>query len=265
MEFLKKNYEKVLLGVVLLGLTVAVALLLIILPSKRAKLVEIRDNLLHPKINPLPLLDLAAEQAMLERVQAPVHLDFTHNHNLFNPVVWQKKADGSLIKVQTGHELGPDAMQVTAITPLYLQLTFDDPSANGYLIGVENEAAVKPSQRPKRETFVKQDTKNDMFTLRQIKGPPEKPEGLLLEMNETGETVFVGPGKPYKRVEGYSADLKYPPESNKMWRGQRIGAPLTFGGGQYNIVAITQTNVVILFKPNEKKTTINFNVVTETR
>ena len=84
-------------------------------------------------------------------------------------------------------------------------------------------------------------------------------------MNETGERVSVAPGKPFKRVDGYEADLKYPPEGNKVWMRQRMNANLNFGGGQYNIVVITQTNVILSSKQNEKRTTINFNAPTEAR
>ena len=119
-------------------------------------------------------------------------------------------------------------------------------------------------KRGKRQTLAKLNTKNDYFTLREVKGPPENPTGFLLELGDTGEKVSVAPGKPYKRVDGYAADLKYAPE-NKTWRNQRMGQTLTFAGDQYNIVAITQSNVVLSAKANDKKTTLNFVSSTEPR
>src|SRR4051794_21495856 len=98
MEILKKHYEKIVLGVVLLGLTVAVALLPIILGSKRAKLDAMHDVLTHPKIKELPPLDLALPEAALQRVQAVARLDFTRTHNLFNPVLWLKSPEGRPVK-----------------------------------------------------------------------------------------------------------------------------------------------------------------------
>jgi hypothetical protein len=264
MEFLKKNYEKVVLGVVLLGLTVAVALLPVILGSKRAKLTEMRDVLTHPKIKELPPLDLAPQEAALQRAQAVARLDFTRNHNLFNPVLWQKTPDGRIVKASAGPQLGPEKMEITDIKPLFLQLAFNSVSGSSYLVGVENEAASQPGKR-KGEKLASKDSKNDLFTLRDVKGPADKPTELVLELNETGEVISIAPGKPFRRVDGYSADLKYPPD-NKTWRAQRSGATLNFAGGQYNIVAISQSNVVFSAKQNEKKTTINFiNAVTETR
>jgi hypothetical protein len=262
MDLIKKHYEKVLLGVVLLGLTVAVVLLPFIISAKRADLEQKRVNSV-PRPKPLTPLDMAVEDTALQRVQSPVKLDFTTKHNLFNPVVWQKTADGHLVKVQTGNEIGVGALEVTDIKPLYLQLTYNAWSDPGYLIGVERQAATDPGKRSKRETFLKRDTKNDLFTLRDVKGPPDKPTELVLELSETGDAISISPDKPFKRVEGYQADLKYGLEANKIWKNQRVGATLNFAGGQYIVVAITENNVVLSAKSNDKKTTITFNPATE--
>ena len=53
MEFLKKNYEKVVLGVVLLGWTIAACLLPFIISAKRASLEEQRVST-KPKVKELP-------------------------------------------------------------------------------------------------------------------------------------------------------------------------------------------------------------------
>jgi hypothetical protein len=49
--------------------------------------------------------------------------------------------------------------------------------------------------------------------------------------------------------------LKYDPE-NKKWTNQRVGGALSFAGENYNIVAITKNEVVVLAKSNQKKTPI---------
>jgi hypothetical protein len=266
MEFLKKHYEKLLLGLVLLGLTVAAAMLPFVISAKRTELTTIRDNLINPKVKELAPLDMAREDATLQRAQAPVRLSFSGKHNLVNPVLWQKSPDGRLLKIQTGNEV-VSAAEVTDIRPLYLNLSFDSVSGKGFLFGVQNEAAASPAKRAKHQTLCSKDNpKNDYFTLREAKGPVESPTAFVLELNDSGEVVNVEPGKPYKRVDGYEADLKYAPE-NKLMRGQRVGATLTFAGGQYNIVAISKSNVVLSAKSNDKKTTLNFNVnaVTEPR
>lgn len=262
MDLIKKHYEKVLLGVVLLGLTVAVVMLPFIISAKRTDLETQRVNSV-PRPKPLPPLDMNVEDAALQRVQSAVKLDFTSKHNLFNPVVWQKMADGHLVKIQTGNEIGVGALEVTDIKPLYLQVTYDSPNANGYFIFVERPAAAEASKRAKHEAFVVKDEKKDLFTLRDVKGPADKPTELVLEMNETGDSISITPDKPFKRVEGYQADLKYGLEANKIWKSQRVGATLNFAGGQYIIVAITENNVVLSAKSNDKKTTITFNPATE--
>lgn len=254
MDFLKKNYEKVLLGLVLLGLTIAVASLPVIISHTRQKLEDAANSQLNPKIMPLPPLDTKLEDDALQRVQTPYKLDFTTKHNLFNPVLWQKTADGRLVKVVSGNELGAGALEVTAINPLYLKLTYKAPTANGYFVTVEDQAA-PPGRRFPHDTILNKESKGD-YTLLDIKGPPEKPTQLLLEMKETGEDFSLLPDHPFKRVDGYSADLKYPPEPGWIRNNQRVGASLYFGGGQYIIVAITQSNVVVSAKSNDKKTTI---------
>jgi hypothetical protein len=64
--------------------------------------------------------------------------------------------------------------------------------------------------------------------------------------------------KPFRRVDGYMADLKYDPESKK-WLNQRVGSSLKFGDDEYNIVAINQNEVVLSAKSNQKKTTLTYN------
>jgi hypothetical protein len=52
-------------------------------------------------------------------------------------------------------------------------------------------------------------------------------------------------------------DLKYAPE-NKSWINRRVGASLSFNGEDYNIVAITENEVVLSAKSNQKKWTIKY-------
>lgn len=261
MDLIKKHYEKVLLGVVLLGLTVAVVLLPFIINAKRSELAA-KEVSMAPRPKPLPPLDMSVEDAALQRQQSPFKPDFTSKHNLFNPVLWQKLADGRLVKIATGNETGAGALEITSIKPLYLQITYDSPNANGYFIFVERQAATEPGKRTKQEAFVVKGEKKDFLTLRDVKGPPEKPTELVLEMNDTGEPISVGSDKPFKRVEGYEADLKYGLD-NKVWNKQRVNSVLTFAGGQYKIVAITENNVVLSATSNDKKTTITFNPANE--
>jgi hypothetical protein len=89
MDFLKKHYEKVLLGVVLLGLAVAVAFLPFKIASEKQKLEDMRNQLIHPKVKALANLDLALPDEMLKRMATPAMIDFSAPNKLFNPMPWQ--------------------------------------------------------------------------------------------------------------------------------------------------------------------------------
>jgi hypothetical protein len=251
MDFLKKNYEKVLLGVVLLGLTIAVASLPFIISSARQKIEDAANQQLHPVIKPLPDLDTKLEDDVLQRASAPYKLDFTSKHNLFNPVLWQKLPDTRLIKIVSGNELGAGALVVTNISPLYLKLTYKSPtgSPDAYFVMVEDQGAPR-GKSGAHETIVGKDAKGD-YNLLQVKGPPDKPTGLELQVKETSEKFSLSADRPYTTVDGYTADLKYPPEAGWIRNNQRVGSLLVFGGAQYKIVAITQSNVVVSAQSND--------------
>lgn len=255
MEFLKKNYEKVVLAVVLLGLTVAACLLPFIISSKRAGLeLEVQRP---PRPKELPPLEMSVEDTAMQRAQAAYALDFTAKHNLFNPVTWKKKPDGSLIKEQTGNEEGAGALELTATKPLFLKISYGSPSANGYLITIDRPGA-PPGKQQHTQSFVSKENKSELVTLRDVKGDAAKPSELDLEWNETGEMIQITPDKPFQKVEAYVADLKYPPEGNKSWTDRRFGQTLNFANATYKIVAITQSNIVVS-APNNKKTTITLH------
>ena len=257
MDFIKKNWEKVLLGVVLVGLAVAVAFLPLKIASEKQNLEEVRNKILNPVVKPLPPVDLNGPEALLKRSATPLVLDFSTGHRLFNPVLWQKSADGKPLKIQSGNEVGPSALVVTKTTPLYTVITFDNVTTNEtgarYAIGLERQAADKAKDRGKRPYFVSVDSKADVFKLVSIKGPPENPTELTLELADSQEKITIGKGNPFRRVDGYLADLKYPPE-NYTRLGRRIGDKLTFGGADYNIVAISETEVVVSAGSGKKTT-----------
>ena len=104
MDFLKKHYEKVLLGAVLLGLAGAVGFLFFKIASEKEELERKETELTKPRVTPLPELDLGAYQAVLQRLGASALLDLSVPHKLFNPIeeeVSCKKvsADGMLLDI----------------------------------------------------------------------------------------------------------------------------------------------------------------------
>lgn len=261
MDFVKKNWEKILLGVILVGLLVAVGFLPLKIASEKQNLVEIRVGYETRTVAPIPPPDLSEAEKALERTRERVRLDLSSGHRLFNPVLWQKSIDGKPIKVQTGNEIGPQAVEVTEITPLYLHISLDSvlvtDSGPRYAIGIEKQAADRRRDRVKRQTYASVDDKNDTFQLREAKGPPEAPTSLELVLTDTGEPVAISAEKPFQRVDGYMTDLRYPPE-NRTWTDRRVGDQVPIAGEAYNIVAITK-NEVVLSAQSGKKTSLKFN------
>ncbi|HOX58353.1 MAG TPA: hypothetical protein P5205_14895 [Candidatus Paceibacterota bacterium] len=259
MDFLKKNYEKVLLGVVLLGLAVAVAFLPFKIASEKQELENMRNQLIHPSVKPLTNLDLTLPDSVLKKAAAPARVDFGAPNKLFNPMLWQKTVDDRLIKVGATN-IGPNALVITKLVPLYLKITLDDVTVTDSgvrcKIGVEDETALNLKDRRKQK-YVKLGDKNETFAMRDIKSPPDNPTNVtaVLELNDTRQRVQLTRDQPYRRVAGHMVDLKYAPE-NKTWNARRVDASLAFNGEDYKIVAITENEVVLSAKSNLKKWTV---------
>ena len=200
---------------------------------------------------------------MLKRAAAPALVDFSAPNKLFNPMPWQKAADGHLIKVDATN-IGPNAVTITKMVPLYLKLTLDEvtvtDSGARCKIGIENEAAAQ-SQGPAES----RSTASSATRTRRLRCAKSRPRRttrptvtVVLELNDTAQRVTVTKEQPFRRIDGYMVDLKYAPE-NKTWTGRRVGASLSFNGEDYNIVAITENEVVLSAKSNQKKWTIKYS------
>src|SRR5436190_4374271 len=242
MDFLKKHYEKILLGVVLIGLAAAVVFLQFVVANEKEKLTNLTTTVLNPKVKPLTNVDLTVLDSALKRVAAPAMIDLGQPNRLFNPMPWQKSADGRLIPSQ---KVGPNAVTITNISELYLRLTLDSvtPSDSGpkYVIGIEKQAAALAAQRVKKQTYcsLNPPTKNDTFTMVEVKGKPDEPSQIVVQLNDTGEKAVITKEQPFRRVDGYMADLHYDLEK-KSWTRRRVNSqpPLSLNGEDYNIVAI---------------------------
>jgi hypothetical protein len=262
MEFIKKNYEKIILIAVLIGLVGVLVGMWFVIMADRQKMEDFNSQIIHGKPVLLPPLDMSNQDAILGRVKEPYQLDFSETNKLFNPVQWRKTADGNLIKLPTGRELGPGAAVISKITPLYFSISLDSVETNlttpRYKISVEHQASSLPYQRrPQAKFAAKGEGVSGFFKVADVKGAPEDPSELELQLPD-GKTVAVGKDKPFRVVEGYSADFKYdppgiPPAERVNATGLRVGDPLNFGGDQYNIIAIEQNEVVLLAQSNQKK------------
>jgi hypothetical protein len=263
MEFIKRNYEKIILSLVLLGLVGALAFMPVVIYYDQQQMADAKNNVTHPKTVPLQELNLSRQQAVLDRLKSPYKLDLSTTNQLFNPVQWQKDKSGAWIKIMTGHEVGPGAAVVAKITPLYYIISLDSVATNAlgapprYTFTVEHQASALPAQRHPQHQYASVGEKARDFSLPKqgVKGPPENPDQLTLKLADTGDEVTVSKDKPFRRVDAYSADLKYSPE-NYSRSGQRVGDHLTFAGDDYNVIAIDKNEVILLAQSNQKKYTL---------
>ena len=250
MEFLKAHYEKIVLSVVLVGLAAAAALMPIRVAKERQNEEQRQIDLLPPKVKPLEPIDLTTNATAISRLETPAKLKLSGEHNVFNPVRWQKRPDGGVLK---GTDAGINALEVTNIHPLRLRLSFDqvtgDPENPAYYISVLDES--KSSRETPPIARLKQ--KNNVFTIEEVRGDPSNPNELDILIEGDKTPVTIGKEKPYERIVGYSADLRYDPE-NRTWRNQKKDDEISFAGESYKIVAISPTEVVLSAKSNKKQT-----------
>lgn len=262
MEFFKKHYEKILLGLVLAGLIGALIFMVLFIMADKDAMDARASTLIHPQVKALTNLDLTVEQNVTKSLQSSYRLDLETTNKVFNPMEWQKTADGSLIKIRKGNEIGAAAVIVTNISPLYLVLSLDGVTTNElgarYVIGVEKQAAPTLAKRHKQQRFISVgDKANDTFSLVSVKGSPENPESVVLKLVDTGEMVTVAPGKSYRRVDSYTADFRYDLE-RKVFHVKRVGDKVSFNNTDFIVSEINQNELILSDQSNQKKTSLPF-------
>jgi len=258
MEFLKKNYEKLVLSVVLLSLAVAAALLPSWVATEKARLGKILKWESETPPKELKPINLITNETALRRLKRPEPVRLLGVHNVFNPVQWKRMPDGNLIKVVTGEEIGPGALKITEIRPLNLIVAYDGVTTGDLVqhrIKVTREADKSSGKRsPTTRPITAVGNRNDIFAVKEIK-PKEDPQEFVLEMLDSKQTIVVTKDKPYISVAGYAADLRYEPEK-LPFPNRRVEDKLVFSGDTNKIVAITETAVTVEALSNTKRTTI---------
>jgi len=258
MEFLKKHYEKLILSVVLLGLAVVVATLPLKVSKERENQEARKQALIGAPVKPFPPVNLSTNQAVLEKVKTPIKFEISGKHNLFNPVPWEKRPSGELVKIQTGRETGIEAMKVLGTHPLQMIVKLDDVSASDtnaikYTVTVIRET----DKTPRNSRALAKGATSPIGTIREVIGAPENPTSLLFRL-PNGTDVTISKEKPYTEIIGYSADLAYP-LTGWTKKDARVGEqiPTPIGNDFYKIVAIKQDQVIFSAKSNQKQTPIN--------
>jgi hypothetical protein len=260
MQFLKKHYEKILLGIVLVGMVGVLVFMIFYIAADKQAMEDNVNSLINPSVKPLPDLDLSTNMAAIARLQSPYVLDLETSNKVFNPFEWQKTLDNQLIRKSTS--AGPQAVVVTNINPLYLVLSLDSVTTNElgarYVIGVERQADKNPAKRRKQQRFVSVgDKPNDTFSLVEVKGAPENPDALTFKLVDSGELAIVAHDKAFRRVDAYTADFRYDPEK-KVFRGRRPGDKVNFGGVDYLVADVNPNELILEDQSNQKKTSLPF-------
>ncbi|HSY16875.1 MAG TPA: hypothetical protein VK815_01010 [Candidatus Acidoferrales bacterium] len=264
MDFLKKHYEKILLGLVLAGLIGALVFMPFYISSDNADMTALTEGIIKRTPTELTNLDLTVETTVTARLHGPYSLDLETGNRAFNPMEWVKDSQGGMMLA--GHN-GPQLVVVTNITPLYLNITLDTVTTNGndiptrYAVGVEKQAEKSPPKRHKVPRFIsKGDKPNDTFGLVDVKSTPDNPDAdeLTIKLVDTGELVTISKQKSYKRVDAYAADFRYPPE-NKTFLHRREGDHVSFNGTDFIVDGVSQNEVILQDQSNQKKTARPFN------
>ena len=258
----KRHYEKVVLALALIGLVGAVVYLNQMKNAENVKIEAYEKGIPKRKVKPVQTVEVTTLSSAMLHATNPPALNFTPPHNLFNPVKWQRRADGTMIKVETGTEVGPLALQITNISPLNLIITLDSQSGSGLNMSVTQEASTNRFLRGKVARYLTTNSNPErihatkIFTLRDFKLLPEGPVADIELIDGTKTTLTTN--KPFVRIEGYKADLFYPPEKTPL-NGKRVGDSLTLAGENYIIVAITPNEVVVSARSNDRRYTIRNN------
>ncbi len=147
----------------------------------------------------------------------------------------------------------PTGLEVTAVRPLYLTISFKRAAGSGYFIGVERQAAESAAFRRERPLFLTVGVVNKYLDVKLVgvRGAPESPT-LVLQLLGSGEMIAISENHPFRRVEGYETDLRYAPE-DKRFANRHVGDEITAGGTFYEISAISPTEVVVMAKRNDQE------------
>jgi len=266
MQFIKNHYEKILLGAVLLGLVGLLVAMWFVIEADKEKMENLSTTYFPKTPQPLPDLNLKAQDEAMSRLATPPTLDLSTTNKLFNPVPWLMDR-GKLKKIDNDTMFGPGAIVVTNIEPLYFTITLETATTNAagglYTFIEEDQSASRTWERRSRRHYlavgeaVSDKTvtgKDESFKLVSIKGSPENPEELELKLAGAGGTVPLSKAKPFRRVDAYTADLTYAPD-NLNFPELRVGSLIRFGGEGYYIIGIDQHEVVLLAQSNQKRWT----------
>jgi hypothetical protein len=256
MDFLKKHYEKVTLGAILLGL--AIAAVAVFMSASDAQSTSATEPAGPPPKTPYQPLNLTTQEMAVARLKTPPKVKLVGTNLTFNPVLWVSSPKGQLRKITPG-ERGPEALKLSKPTPIPFSIEFIRVAAGSYQFTITTNLGpnLKPEKADRYPRNIGEKAPGSFFVLREIRGDRENPDSFLLELNDTKELVTVAKGRPYIRVKEYSVDLRYEPE-NKTFRDQRENGILLFENDAYKIVAINSAFIRFQSLLTGRQTTLQF-------
>ena len=265
MEQLKEHYEKAILGLAMLALVyVAYG----VLTDNSEDAIEEQKEAREPerlKIKKeMPQMVMTDYHATLARLEKAETLNLSNPHNLFNPVQWRVARDGTVLKVESGNEIGAGAIKLSETKPLYLKIEYRGTTGTApntrYRFAVTREAAETKKKRLRMTTTATNENRDtrDLFTLLKIEGDNKlAPTAFKLKLTGDPGPITVEKGKLFQRIEGYTASLAYDtPGEKKSYVNKRVGDRLFFAEDGHNIVAIGEREVVLSTASTSKRTTI---------
>lgn len=267
MRFLKQHYEKILLGLALFGVVGAVAAMFVMVAKEKDDLQSLRDSLIKKPVKELAFpAEFGSDTAFIDSFPQVHQLDFSSKNKLFNPVLWVKASDGKPMELPDPVDLLRQ-LQVTNATPLYFELTLTkvDATDSGIAYGIMVDHQAEGGKRGpyfvamgQRKDYTMAGGKKYSFTIVSTNnGTVDEPK-LTLQLNDSNDRITLTKESPHKEVEGYMIDLRL--DSIKLNRTHlHVGSSLAINGDDYTIAAITQNEVTLSAKSNNKKTTIQYN------
>lgn len=256
MKFLTKHYEKLVLGAVLLLVAIGSLLMVFHVQDVRQSLAEQLEKKVSGKKKPIKPIDLTNGIAAIARLTSREPLELSGVHNTFNPVTWMMDKSKTMNPVTD--PTGAVGLVYTKATPLDLVIVYTGVAGSDgqfrYQFEITRNHDKQPAKRRPTATSLNLGSKNDLFLLRDIKGPKDGATEVVIEFLDGEGKVALSINKPYTRTMGWAADLDYRWEK-KSFLGKRAGDSMNLGTVTYKIVAIDKGEVVVS-APNSLRTVI---------
>jgi len=263
MEFIKKQYEKLVLGVVLLAVAGLAISLVFSVSQVRTDLENALQQLAGAKQKPLvpENLETNLTQTALKRVsQRSQTVLAGQDHYTFIPITWTRASSGRLEPSKPRPNTGASGLAYVTAHDLVLEVAFEQvagtPDSPRYQFSVRRdyEKTLNGRRAMVESVAVGSENKDQLFRLVEVQGAKDSPTNFVCELIATRETFSVAKGKNFRRTQGYSADLRYEAD-RRDFPQKRVGESITLSGAVYKIVAIEKDELVVS-APNSVRTTV---------